>query len=136
MTAAPGYTSVVHDPLEDWAEKDRLLAEIGVEPVPSRVEPEPAPTLPPPPPPPTSVVGPSRRVRRNAPEPVRVAAAPPPRRRGVAFVRRHAVAAVGILGVGIVWLAAGAGAGSFLACAVGLGFLSLGTIAALLLNKA
>ena len=126
----------MHDPLEDWAEKDRLLAEIGVEP--PRVDPEPPPPPPPPSPAPAAppVFGPPRRVRRTGPEFVESPAPVRPPRLGPSFVRRHAVAAVAVLGVGIVWLAAGAGAGSVVACGVGLGFLSLGTLAALLLNKA
>ncbi len=119
----------MHDPLEDWAEKDRLLAEIGVEPT-LRSGPEP------PPPPPAPPLGPARIVRRPPPvhdEPPSLPA--PPRSRPSPHGRR-AVASGALLGIGVVWLAAGAGAGSVAACLAGIVFLTAGATAALLLNNA
>jgi len=115
---------VAHDPLEDWAEKDRLLAEIGVE-----------PAAPPPAPPPVApaspdpVPAPARLVRLPVLDEVPDAPPPPALPRRALPGRRHAAASVFLLAVGVAWLAVGAGAGSGAALLAGLAFLGAGAAA-------
>lgn len=107
----------MHDPLEDWAEKDKLLAEIGVEPPPPDAPAPPAPE------PPSPALGPVRVVARPAEE-----AAPPPNPLPPSPSHVRGPASVVLLAVGVAWLAAGAGAGSAPACLAGLGFLAAGAL--------
>ena len=114
----------MHDPLEDWAEKDRLLAEIGVEPAEQAVAPLPLPA------PRSAALGSPRVVRLAALDPPEEPAAPPPPAPPARPGRRRALSSVILLGVGVAWLAAGAGAGSGTASLAGLAFLAAGAAAA------